>query len=195
MFFQDYQNTGWIYHIIHITNLKKTLTEGIHYNDKISYENHYEKFHDFIDSLKTKNIPPWVIRKKAIFATINYRDNPCFHSHTAVLALKADKSKCWVANENRANQIYEPFILKEMEEFKGAKDYLNTKGRNLIKEYWETSLSFEDNIKERRDLVKGYDAEVMIFDSIPPEDIQLLYLTSDHRTLTVKEWKKIFCGE
>lgn len=193
MFFEDYRKTGLIYHVAHITDLKKILTEGIKYDDKVSYKKHYHSFHGFIDEHRTSTIPEWVVRERAIFATMNYKSNPCFHSHTAVLALKVDTSKCWVANENKANQIYEPFILRGIGELTKADNYLKTAGRNLMIDYWETSLSFEENLKYRRDLEKGYDAEVLIFHGIPPEDIKLLYLVSDHRVLTVQQWRKIFC--
>ncbi|SNS71597.1 hypothetical protein SAMN05446037_101850 [Anaerovirgula multivorans] len=193
MFFEDYKKTGLIYHVAHITDLKKILTEGMNYDDKASYKKHYHSFHRFIDKYQTNNIPPWVVREKAIFATMNYKNNPCFHSHTAVLALKVDITKCWVANENKANQIYEPFILRETENFAKAENYLNITGRDLILEYWKTSLSFQENLRYRRDLEEGYDGEVMIFHSIPPEDIELMYLVSDHRVLTVEAWQKIFC--
>ncbi|AKL93975.1 hypothetical protein CACET_c04590 [Clostridium aceticum] len=193
MFFHDYSKTGVIYHIAHITDLKKILKDGIEYNDKITYERHYYSFHDFIDQLRPVNVPSWVIRKKAIFASMNYRKEPNFHSHTAVLAVKVDPTRCWVANENRANQIYEPFILQNVDGFREAKAYLETKGKALIKDYWETSLSFQENLKERKDLKESYDAEVMIFHSIPPENIEVLYLVSDHRTLEIQEWRRIFC--
>ncbi|AOY75828.1 hypothetical protein [Clostridium formicaceticum] len=193
MFFQDYDKTGVVYHIAHITDLKKILKNGIEYNDKITYEKHYYSFHDFIDTLRPDDVPPWVVRKKAIFASMNYRKEPTFHSHTAVLAVKIDPTRCWIANENRANQIYEPFILQGIEGFDGASNYLQTKGKSSVKSYWETSLSFQENLKERKDLTAGYDAEVMIFHSIPPEAIDILYLVSDHRTLEIEEWKRIFC--
>ncbi|SES90268.1 hypothetical protein SAMN05660297_00920 [Natronincola peptidivorans] len=193
MFFEDYTKTRMIYHITHITDLKKILAEGINYDDKISYKKHYHSFHGLIDKYATDDLPPWVVREKAIFGSMNYKNNPCFHSHTAVLALKVDIKKCWVANENKANQIYEPFILKGIEDFKEAENYLKTKGKELIQAYWDTSLSFEDNLKKRKDLEEGYDAEVMIFHTIPPENVKVLYLVSDHRVLTVEEWKEIFC--
>ncbi|MCC5910525.1 MAG: hypothetical protein JJT76_08830 [Clostridiaceae bacterium] len=193
MFFQDYSKTSYIYHVAHITDLKNILLKGIQYHDKISYKKHYHSFHGFIDQYRPADFPSWVVREKAIFATMNYKNPPSFHSHTAVLALKVDISKCWVANENRANQLYEPFILQEIDAFSKATDYLAVEGRNMVQEYWETSLSFEDNLKVRRDLQEGYDAEVMIFHVIPPEDIKVLYLVSDHKVLSVEQWKNIFC--
>ena len=192
MFFDDYTKTGYIYHIAPINDLNKILNEGIRYDDKVSYMEKYIDFHRFIDERRPDYIPKWVERKKAIFASMNYRDNPGFHSHTVVLAIKVNPERCWVANESRANQIYEPFILKDIRGFESVKEYLNKKGIDLIKEYWASSLSFTDNLKERKDLSDGYDGEVLIFHPIPPEDIKLLFIVSDHRVLTLEQWTTIF---
>lgn len=193
MFFEDYTKTGLIYHVVHITDLKEVLRNGINYDDKNSYNRWYLSFHKFIDQHRIPEIPSWVQRKKAIFASMNYRNSPGFHSHSAVLGLKVEESKCWVANENKANQIYEPFILKEIYDFERSENYLKTEGKKILTDYWKTSLSFEKNLLYRRDLEEDYDAEVMIFHPIPPEDIQLLYIVSDHQVLTVEEWRKVFC--
>jgi len=195
MFFEDYLKTGKVYHIAAINDLKQILLQGIKYDDKITYEDKYCDFHCFIDSLKPAHIPSWVKRKKSIFATMNYRVDPNFHSHTAVMALKIDPSKCWIANESRANQIYEPFVLQEVEDLKRAKEYVNGEGKDIIEEYWETSLSFEDNLNIRMDLKKGYDAEVLIHHQIEPKDIEILYIVSDHKVLKLNEWKEVFCKE
>ncbi len=195
MFFDDYLKTGKVYHVAPINDLGKILSDGIKYNDKITYEYKYYNFHCFIDSLRPAYIPPWVKRKKAIFATKNYRKEPNFCSHSAVMALKIDPSKCWIANENRANQIYEPFILQEVDSLKGAREYMKTEGKKSIEEYWQTSLSFEENLKRRMDLKEGYDAEVLIFHNVEPKDIEILYIVSDHRIMEFGEWKKVFCGE
>jgi len=195
MFFEDYLETGKVYHIAAINDLKQILLQGIKYDDKITYEDKYCDFHCFIDSLKPAHIPSWVKRKKSIFATMNYRIDPNFHSHTAVMALKIDPSKCWIANESRANQIYEPFVLQEVEALKRAKEYVNGEGKVIIEEYWETSLSFEDNLNRRMDLKKGYDAEVLIHHQIEPKDIEILYIVSDHKVLKLNEWKEVFCKE
>lgn len=193
MFFEDYFKTGKVYHIAPINDLGKILSDGIKYNDKITYEHKYYNFHRFIDSLKPESIPSWVKREEAIFATKNYRAEPNFCSHSVVTALKIDPYKCWVANENRANQIYEPFILQEVDSLKGAGEYMKTEGQKLIKEYWETSLSFKENLDKRRDLKEGYDAEVLIFHNVKPKDIEILYIVSDHRIMKFDEWKKTFC--
>ncbi|GAB6086420.1 hypothetical protein [Alkaliphilus crotonatoxidans] len=193
MYFPDFEETGRVYHIIPIQDLNKTITCGISFDDKISYQNQYFDFHNWIDQHKPHWLPKWVIRKKAIFATMNYHSSPSFHSHSAVLAIRVNPKRCWIANESRANQLYEPFILRHTQGLEGANQYLKTKGAEMIKEYWETSLSFEDNLKKRRDLTEKYDAEVLVMESIPPEDIEIRYIISDHRLLTPAQWKRIFC--
>lgn len=193
MFFDDYFKTGRVYHIAPVNDLGKILSDGIRYDDKITYEYKYYGFHCFIDSLKPGNIPFWVERKKAIFATKNYRREPGFCSHSVVMALKIDPTGCWIANENKANQVYEPFILQGVDFLRGAKEYVETKGAESIKEYWQTSLSFEENLKLRMDLKDGYDAEVLIFHDIKPGDIEILYIVSDHRVMEFDKWKSTFC--
>lgn len=192
MFFEDYTKTGYVYHIAPINDLEKILNKGIRYDDKITYKKKYIDFHQFIDQGKTTSIPIWVRREEAIFASMNYRDDPGFHSHTVVMAVKIDPSKCWIANESRANQIYEPFILKNVEGFKDAKSYIENKGVEFIKKYWTTSISFQDNLKQRWDLNQDYDAEVLIFHSIPPKNIKILFIVSDHKILTLSQWLSIF---
>ena len=193
MYFDDYLKTGKVYHIAPINDLRKILCEGIKYNDKVTYEDKYYDFHNFIDDLKTPNIPSWVERKKAVFATMNYPEKPNFHSHTVIMALKIDPSKCWIANESKANEIYEPFILQEVDSLKGVKEYINTNGKKLIEEYWKTSLSFEENLNKRIDLKENYDAEVLILHSVKPEDIEVMYIVSDHQIMEFNKWKKVFC--
>ncbi len=195
MFFADYSKTRKVYHIAPINDLNQILLHGIRYDDKVTYEDKYYQFHCFIDRLKPSYIPSWVQRKKAIFATMNYRIEPNFHSHTAVMALTIDTKKSWIANESKANQIYEPFILQEVDLFNGAKKYISGEAKDVIKEYWETSLSFEENINRRMDLKEGYDAEVLIFHAIEPKDIEILYIVSDHKVMELNEWKKVFCKE
>lgn len=191
--FSDYQKKGVIYHIISLTDLKKTLKEGITFDDKITYKTKYDGFHQFIDQKKPDWIPNWIIRSKTIFASMNYTKNHKFHSHSAILAIKINPKRCWIANENCANQIYEPYILQNIEGFQKCERYLNTKGRDLLTKYWETSLSFKDNLKVRMDQSDGYDAEVLVMHDIKPTDINVEYIVSDHRMLRVDEWKKIFC--
>jgi len=193
MIFPDYQETGCVYHIISLTDLKKTLEEGIAYDDKVTYHTKYNGFHEWIDGLKPAWIPDWVNRRKAIFASMNYRKSHPFHSHTAILAVRIQPERCWVANENYVNQNYEPFLLQHIEEFRSCRNYLEKEGAQLLKKYWETSLSFEENLKVRVDKQEGFDAEILIFHPIQPKDIRVMYIISDHRMMTVEEWKKRFC--
>ncbi|TCO69859.1 hypothetical protein [Marinisporobacter balticus] len=193
MLFLDYGQTGVIYHIISLTDLKKTLRTGIVFDDKVTYKTKYDGFHQCIDKQKSDAVPNWVIRSRAIFASMNYPKTHKFHSHSAILSIKINPKKCWIANENCANEIYEPYILRNIKGFEACSHYLETKGKRLLKKYWETSLSFEENLKVRIDKKKGYDAEVLVNHSIKPEDIRIEYILSDHRILCVEEWKKIFC--
>lgn len=43
--------------------------------------------------------------------------------------------------------------------------------------------------------MKDYDEEVLIFHPIEVRDIVPLYIVSDHKMLTIDEWKKIFKGQ
>ena len=115
LIFPDYDKTKCIYHIISIIDLKKTLEDGITFDDKMTYKCKYLDFHNYIDKYKNDRIPDWVIRRKAIFGSMNFKDTHYFHAHTAVLKIKPQIEKCWIANENLANNTYEPFILKELE--------------------------------------------------------------------------------
>lgn len=194
-FFPDYDETGVVYHVACITDLDNILRNGIKYNDKSTYRSMYLDFHKFISSLKPDNIPNWIIREKAIFASLNYNRTHSWHSHTAIMSLKIDKNRCWIANENLANRIYEPFILRNVKSFEIANNYINNEGKKAIEEYWNTSLSFNENLIARRDKEKGYDAEVIIFHDIRPEDITVLRIISDHKIMTVKECLKLYKGE
>lgn len=191
--FEDYTKTKRVYHIVALRDLNYTLKNGIRYNDKITYDTKYKGFHDYIDEFKNNNVPNWVIRKKSIFASLNFREEHYFHSHSAVLSIKIDEDRCWVANENLANEIYEPFVLKDTIGFEFCSNFLNKKGENILKDYWETSLSFKENLKLRNDLnFKDYDAEILICHSIPKEDISVLYICSDHNRLSIDEFKNHF---
>ncbi|MDK2918171.1 MAG: hypothetical protein PWQ37_904 [Candidatus Petromonas sp.] len=193
MLFPDYTETKTVYHIISIIDLDKTLKYGIKFNDKKTYKSKYYEFHDFIDKHKSENIPPWVIRKKAIFGSLNFSKDHSFHSHTAILGIKVDPDRCWIANENLANHIYEPFILQDVEGYKKCRDYLQSKGKEILKKYWQTSLSFKENMEKRYDMTEGYDSEVLILHDIKPKDIDILYIISDHSMLTEDQWRKHFC--
>lgn len=192
MIFPDYNKTECIYHIISIVDLKKTLEQGIEFDDKMTYKCKYLDFHNYIDNFRHDNIPDWVVRRKAIFGSMNFKDNHYFHSHTAVLKVKPNLDKCWVANENLANSTYEPFILKELEKYDGLEGYFNKIGDEALKDYWSTSLSFNDNLAQRRDNKEGYDAEVLMFHDIKPEDIEVLFIRADHKIYSLKDFKEEF---
>ena len=193
MLFPDYEKSGVIYHIVSITDLEKTLTEGISYDDKATYKTKYYGFHHLIDGEKPEYIPDWVNRSKTIFASMNFHRLHKFHSHSAILAVKINEERCWIANENFANQLYEPFILQNIKQFSNCWNYLQTEGRELLSEYWKTSLSFSDNLSRRVDRIRGYDAEVLVCHNIEPENIEVLYIISDHKMMDVSQWKQRFC--
>lgn len=197
--FKDYEETKHLYHIVSLDDLRKTLQYGIHYNDKKTYNSRYAGFHKLFDDFKPYNIPKWVERSKAIFASMNYKDNHSWHSHTALLKIKINEDKCWICNENIANTLYEPFVLQNLSpiasEFSSAKQFLKKNGGAIANEYWKHSLSFRDNLIERVDKVYGYDAEVLVHHSILPADIECLYIVSDHRRMTVQEWEAYFENE
>ncbi|MCM1566407.1 MAG: hypothetical protein NC238_10790 [Dehalobacter sp.] len=192
MTLKDYVEEGYIYHIVNIIDLKKTLKEGIRYDDKNTYASKYTDFHTYFDYYKPKDIPDWVERKKAIFASLYYRKGHKWHSHSAILRIKIIKDRCWICNENLANFIYEPFILQHMEEFSHTKEYMRVKGIEFVEEYWSNSLSYGDNLSKRYDKREGYDAEVLVMHSIPPENIECLLIVSDHQVMSYNEWKEYF---
>lgn len=192
MLYPDYTETGYVYHVAPITDLDKILKYGIKYDDKPSYEINYKEFHRYIDSFKPKHIPSWVVREKAIFSSLNFCENHCWHSHSAILAVKIEPDKCWIANENLANRLYEPFILKDTIGFSCANDYLALNGESTVKQYWNTSISFTDNLRVQKDKIDKYDAEVLIFHNIKPEDIKVLSIISDHKNMTTEQWIELF---
>ncbi len=194
MIFDNYINTKKVYHIISIIDLNQTLENGIKYDDKKTYKTKYYDFHDFIDKNKLPKIPDWVIRKRAIFASINFPESHKFHSHTAILGIKIDPLRCWVANENLANKIYEPFILQDVKDYSSCKNFIENRGKEIIERYWETSLSFHENLEKRYNEIKGYDAEILILHDVEPQDIEVMYIISDHNILTEDEWKRKFCS-
>jgi len=65
---------------VSIVDLEKTLAEGIRFDDKKTYYYKYYNFHDYFDRYKTSDIPSWVLRKKAIFASMNFKENHSWHS-------------------------------------------------------------------------------------------------------------------
>ena len=192
MILLDCAEQGYAYHVVNIIDLKKTLVEGIKYDDKTTYDSKYYDFHSYFDYYKPANIPGWVERKKAVFASICFREGHKWHSHSAILRIEILKDRCWICNENLANFIYEPFILQNMEGFAHTLEYMKANGRVLVEEYWNNSLSYNDNLYKRYDRREGYDAEILIMHSIPPENIECLYIVSDHQMMSYKDWKEYF---
>lgn len=193
MILEDYKKTGKIYHIISLFDLKTAVKKGIMYNDKVTYSTKYKGFHDMFQNEKPDKIPEWLDRNKAIFASMNYEENHCFHSNSAILGIKINPALCWVANENLANILYAPFILKKMKEFNGAANYIEEKGSEIIKKYWGTSLSFEDNLVYRKDKKEGYNAEIMIMHDISPKDIEIEFIFTGYEMLKPEEWQEKYC--
>lgn len=192
MFFPDYNETGYIYHMVSISDLKDILENGLKYNDKATYENKYSDFHRYIDLYKPKDIPDWVKREYSIYGTMNYPKDYDWHSHSAILGVTIDTKRCWVASESLANKIYEPFILKDIDIFKSANDYLSKNGEKMCKEFWESSLSFTDNLDIRKDKNKAYDDEILILHDIDPDNIKLLYIISEKEFTNVESWNDYF---
>lgn len=190
LLFEDYEKTKSVYHIVSLFDLRNTLRKGIYYDDKITYDTKYDGFHELIEIEKTENIPPWLNRRNAIFTSLNYSDNHCFHANTVILSVKINPKRCWVANEDLANQIYAPFVLSTIDIFSKSNNYVKGKGRELLKKYWETSLSFEENLKVRRDKDEDFNEEVLVLHNIPPEDIKIKYIFSNHTMMTVEEFEK-----
>lgn len=192
MIFEDMTEQGYVYHVVSITDLKKALEYGIDYGDKKTYTGKYLDFHSYFDRNRTDRIPDWVERKKAVFASLGFKEGHGWHSHTAILKLKIDKDRCWICNENTANFLFEPFVLQQMKHYKSAEDFVSKHGSRIAEAYWNTSLSYNDNIELREDKKEGYDAEVLILHPIPPENIQCLYILSDHQTMPYEEWQCFF---
>lgn len=192
MLFPDYNETKVVYHVASITELKKILKEGIKYNSKDTYKSKYYGFHKYLDYYKPNNIPNWVVREKAIFASLNFDENHTWHSHSVILGIKINPNRCWYANENYANEIYEPFILKDIEDFKCAKIFLRTYGKELVKRYWESSMDFFEGLKFENVKPSNYDSEIMIFHDILPNDIKILAIISDHKFMNPDKWKAYF---
>lgn len=190
--FKDFAQEGYVYHVVNIIDLKKALNEGLGFDDKKTYISKYYDFHSYFDSFKPPSVPGWVERKKAIFASLNFKEGHTWHSHSAVLKVKIDPERCWICNENIANYIYEPFILQHINGFTAAREYISKNGRKVVEEYWAVSLSYMENLNIRHDKREGYDAEVLILHDIPPRDIQCLYIMSDHEVMSFDDWKNVF---
>lgn len=189
MFFKDYNDTKLIYHVSPITELKYIIENGLKLNQS---SGEYHEFNKYFDAFKPENIPEWVSREKAIYASMNYKKDHKWHSHSVILSVKIDENKCWVGNENLANILYEPFVLSRVPLFKNAKYLLASRGKEYAVNYWNHSLSFTDNLKKRLDKTEGYDAEVMIMHDIPPRDISIVKLISDNEILGLSEWDAVF---
>lgn len=192
MILEDCFEKGCVYHVVSIVDLKKTLQEGIKYDGKNTYVGKYADFHSFFDMYKPRGIPDWVERRKAIFASIEFKKGHRWHSHSAILRVGIDTDRCWICNENLANFIYEPFVLQHMYGFERTKEYIKAKGKVFAEEYWLNSLSCNDNLNKRYDKREGYDAEVLIMHSIPPQNIECLYIVSDHQIKSYQDWKEYF---
>ena len=190
--FKDYIETNVVYHVVTITDLDDTLKYGIRFNDKNTYKSKYYRFHNFIDDRRTKYVPEWVVRSNAIFTSMNFKPDHIWHSHSALLSIRIQEDLCWVCNENIANFLYEPLMLREVSSFDSAKEFINKSGNKIAEDYWNCSFSFKDNLKLRKDKTAGYDAEVLVLHDILPKDIELLYIASDHKCMEVKKWKEFF---
>ena len=190
--FKDYNETNIVYHVVTITDLEDTLKYGIRYNDKNTYESKYYKFHNFIDARKAKHVPEWVVRTKAVFASMNFKQKHIWHAHSALLGIRIQEDLCWICNENIANFLYEPLMLQEVPSFDLAKKFINKNGNKIAEDYWNCSLSFKDNLMLRLDKKAGYDAEVLVLHDILPKDIELLHIASDHKCMEVDKWREMF---
>lgn len=189
-FFEDYTITKAIYHIAPIIKLEEILKNGLKLDEASSRK--YKDFNSYFDSMKPLNIPEWVSRKKAIYGSMNFKSNHRWHSHSVILSIKIDEERCWVSDENLANILYEPFILSKIELFSSARQLLELKGKEYVANYWLNSISFVDNIKLRRDRKEWYDAEILIMHDIPPRDIKIVNIISDHRMMNVEEFNNTF---
>ncbi len=190
--FEDYDKTGCLYHVISILDYKNVVRNGIKYDDKNTYIDKYYGFHAYFDDFKSERIPSWVERKKAIYTSLNYKDNHQWHSHSVILKVLANENKCWVCNENLANILYEPFVLQGNKYFEETKEFMNSYGPKAARKYWDESISLLDNKKVRKDKMPDYDAEVLVFENIKPEDIECIYVISDHKMMSIKEWQEYF---
>lgn len=191
MLFKDYTQTGYIYHLIDINEYGNIIKNGILLEEN-SVNNKYKLLNNFLDKYRVNNIPKWVKRGIAIFASMNYDKHHNFHSHSVLLGIKIDEDKCWIANEKLANSIYEPLVLSQVDDLSFIKKYIHNEGTQIAKMYWNSSLSFKENKLLRVDKDSGYDAEVLVFHNIFPEAIVPLYIITDSKMYPFEEWKKTF---
>lgn len=192
MVFIEPAEPGYAYHVVNINDLQKTLKEGIIFDDKKTYESKYIDFHSYFDRYRTENVPEWVQRSKAIYASIRFHKGHSWHSHSALLKIRLETDKCWICNENLANFIYEPFVLQSIEGFGIIKEYMAANGRTIVEEYWRKSISYEDNLVKGFDSKKGYDAEILVMHPIPPENLECLYIMSDHQIMEYRELQEYY---
>src|SRR5690554_6874960 len=191
LLFPHYNETKVLYHVVHIIHLKDILSKGIQLNERnLHSEDKYSKFNQFMDQYRTTNVPPWVLRERAFFASLNFSKDIHWHSHSALLAIKIQEEKCWIANENLANEIYDPFVLSDITDFDRAKTYLEGRAKDLAKNYWENSYALMDFLTLDLKDIKHYDEEVMIFHDIPPQDIRCLMIITDHKKFTPASWQR-----
>jgi len=188
--FKDYCDTKRIYHIAPVIKLKEILERGLKVDESCSSK--YCDFNTYFDKYKPDSIPEWVSRKEAIYGSLNFRKDHKWHSHSVLLACKIHEERCWVGNENLANILYEPFALRDINIFPGVNRFLESHGKQFVLRYWKNSLSFVENLVTRLDKYKGYDAEILVMHDIPPEDISIISIISDHKIMSVDECNHIF---
>ncbi|RBP37247.1 hypothetical protein [Garciella nitratireducens] len=193
MLFPHYNKTKVVYHVVNINQLKNILEQGIQIQERKDFsDDKYLDFNQFLDKNKPAWIPKWISRKNALFASLNFKENMQWHSHSALLALKVQEERCWVANENLANEIYDPFILQYIDQFNSARDFMKNYGRQKALYYWNNSFPFQEYLKKGKTPMKNYDEEVMIFHNIVPENIKCLMVVTDHYIFTPQEWQKYY---
>lgn len=193
MIFPHYNETKVVYHVVNINQLKIILDQGIEIEQRKDFSDaKYLNFNQFLDENRPLQIPEWVQREKALFASLNFKNNMHWHSHSALLAIRIQEERCWVANENIANKIYDPFILQDIKEFNHAQGFMEKFGEKEAKKYWENSFSFREYLQKSKDSMDNYDEEVMIFHEIPPADIKCLMVITDHNTFTPKRWQEYY---
>lgn len=189
-YFQDYIVTNVVYHVAPITELDEILKEGLRVNNSLS--SRYISFNRYFDRLRPENIPKWVSRENAIYASMNFKSYNNWHSHSVILSFKIEKERCWIGNENLANILYEPFILSKTGLFKSADEFISSRGEEFVLNYWNNSLSFDSNLKLRMDKVSYYDAEVLVMHDISPRDIDIVSIISDHKIMDTEGWNNEF---
>lgn len=191
MLFPSYKETKVLYHVVDIIHLKNILNNGIKINERNKYSDEkYDEFNKYLDQNKSEKIPPWVKREMAFFASLNFKKNTKWHSHSALLAIRIQEEKCWIANENLANEIYDPFVLQHINKFNNAKKFMKNFGAQRTLKYWEHSFSFREYFDLGIDKRENYDEEVMIFHDIYPQDLNCLMIVTDHNIYTPEQWQE-----